>query len=275
MKKIIYAISCIIALFSLASCDWFVLDNLDGWDAQVEGKIIDQGTNQPIQMEQGSSFQVYELYGEQYAYTHGTQKDANGNEIKGWDGSSSISWAVKNNGTYVNKLTFAGKYRFQPSGGNFKADPQFFDLKKGANTQDFNATPYLRIKNPNISMSGKVINATFDVEVAVAGTTVNRVEICVFPDRWVRHSQNNCGNDPGAYIVNPTGTSFALSVDPDRIVKQGDNDIKVNAVEFQYDRIHYIRIAALGQNPSNSGNAYNYSPVYKLEKGQITEVTDW
>ena len=258
MKKIITSISCIVALFSLASCDWFVLDNLDGWDAQVEGQILDTGTNKPIQMEQGNSIQVYELYGEQYDHTNQLGE-------KGWDGHSAISWAVKNNGTYVNKLTFAGKYEFQPTSGNFKADKQEFTLAKGANTVDFKGTPYLRIKNEKISWDGSKINATFDVEVGVAGTKISRVEICVWPDRWVRHSSNNA-KDATSYKANPTETSFSLSV---------DSKNAANAAEFQYDRVHYIRIAALGQNPSNSGNAYNYSPVYKLEKGQITEVTDW
>lgn len=268
MKRIISIISCIIALFTLSSCDWFVLDNLDAWDAQVEGKIIDKDTNEPLQMEQGSSISVYELYGEQYDHT-------NQQGEKGWDGHSAIGWAVKNNGTYVNKLTFAGKYEFDTRNSNFKADVQEFQLKKGANTQDFYVTPYLRIKNPQITMSGKVINATCDVEIAVPGTTISRVEVCVYPDRWVRHSSNNCQNDPYAYVVNPKDTHFSLSVDPDRIVKQNGQDIKVNATEFQYDRPHYIRIAALGKNASNTSSAYNYSPVYKLQNGTITEVTDW
>ena len=78
---------------------------------------------------------------------------------------------------------------------NFQADTVKFDLKKGANTVDFQVTPYLRIQNPNVSWDGSKINATFSVEVAVPGTTVSRVEICVWPDRWVRHSSNNCGGD--------------------------------------------------------------------------------
>lgn len=268
MKRFVSILSCVVALFTFVSCDWFMFDNQAAWDAQVEGKIIDSGTGQPIQMEQGAAISVYELYGEQYDHT-------NQQGEKGWDGHSAISWLVKNNGTYVNKLTFAGKYEFDTRNSNFKADVQSFQLKKGANTVDFQVTPYLRIKNPNVSVSGKVINASFDVEVAVAGTTISRVEVCVFPDRWVRHSSNNCANDPYAYVVNPKDTHFSLSVDPDRIVKQNGQDIKVNATEFQYDRPHYIRIAALGKNASNSSNAYNYSPVYKLQNGTITEVTDW
>jgi hypothetical protein len=257
MKRTLSIISCIVALFTLTSCDWFVLDNLDAWDAQVEGKIIDKGTNQPLQMEQGSNINVYEKVGYQYKEDGQPRK---------WDGDAAIGWKVKNNGTYVNKLTFAGTYRFDTKNNNFQADTVRFELKPGANTQDFYVTPYVRILNPSVSWDGSKINANFNVEVAVPGTRISRVEVCVYPDRWVRHSQNNCANDPGAYKVNPTETSFSLSV---------DSKAAANANEFQYDRIHYIRIAALGQNSLNTGNSYNYSPVYKLEKGQITEVTDW
>ena len=107
----------------------------------------------------------------------------------------------------------------------------------------------------------------------------------------------------------------------------GPDGKKVNADEFQYDRPHYIRIAAIGahytglpawdesvteidwdnfpwdqladdwsnfndivvykttiiHHPAtyasdkslNPNDMYNYSPVYKLENGTITEVTDW
>lgn len=260
MKKTISIISCIFALAAVTSCDWFKLDNLDAWDASVEGKIIDSKTGQPLQMEQGSTITVYELYGEQYDHTN--QKGE-----KGWDGHTGIGWNVKNNGTFVNKLTFAGKYEMETTGNNFKADKVGFELKKGSNTVDFTVTPYVRINNPKVTFDGSKINATCDLEIAVPGTTISRVEICVWPDRWVRHSSNNCSGDNGSYKANPAEGSVSLSVDPKN---------PKNAQEFQYDRVHFIRIAALGRNASNTSNAYNYSPVYKLDKnGTITEVTDW
>ena len=272
MKKIISIISCIVALTAVTSCDWFKLDNLDGWDASVEGKIIDSATGEPIQMEQGGSISVYEIYGTQYDHTN--QKG-----VKGWDGKNTIGWTVKNNGTYVNKLTFAGDYKMKTINNNFQADTVWFSLNSGKNVQDFKVDPYVRIKNPKISISGKVINATCELEIGVPGTKISRVELCVWPDRWVRHSYNNCSGDPYSYVVNPAvGTTISLSVDPDRVVKSSDGktETKPNAEEFQYDRIHYIRIAALGNNGQNTSSAYNYSPVYKLEKnGTLTEVTDW
>ena len=312
MKKIITILSCIIALFSLASCDWFVLDNLDGWDAQVEGQIIDTKTKQPLQMEHSSSLTVYEKYGAQYDRT--------------WDEGSGVSWLVKSNGTYMNKLTFAGKYEMDTRTNNFQSDVQMFELKKGANTVNFEVTPFCRILEPKFTMDGKKIKATFKVEAGPAGVNnIGYVRLCIYPDRFVNNSANKAANDPGAVLVDvdPTkGETITLVIDPDMVV----NGVKVNADEFQYDRPHYVRIAALGASYSgmpawdeevtssefdmdsyvaagmpedwwnyfvevtktvhhpaaytldgkiNGSGKYNYSPVFKLENGVFTEVTDW
>lgn len=270
MKKFTTIISCAIALLTMTSCDWFKLDNLDGYDASVEGRIIDQGTNELVQMEQGANLSVYELYGVQYDHT-------NQQGEKGWDGATPISWAVKNNGTYVNKLTFAGDYEMETRNLNFLADRVSFQLQKGSNTVDFKVTPYVRIKNVQLSAtSANVITAKCDVEAGVPGTTIVAVELCVYPDRWVRHSLNKCQDDPKAIVKNPSSlTGISLEVDPQRIVVSNGTERKVNADEFQYNRPHYIRIAALGRHSQKTGDAYNYSAVYKLENGSITEVTDW
>jgi hypothetical protein len=46
MKKIF----ALLALLILAtSCDWFVFDNQESWNAQVEGRILDSKTGQPVQ----------------------------------------------------------------------------------------------------------------------------------------------------------------------------------------------------------------------------------
>ena len=315
MKRIISIFSCIVALFTLSSCDWFVLDNLDGWDAKVQGKIIDSKTKETVQMEHGSSIQVYELYGEQYDHTN--QKGE-----KGWDGHSAIGWAVKNNGTYVNNLTFAGKYEMETKNNNFTADAVNFNLKKGDNTVDFEVTPFCRIVNPVITVEGNKIKATFKVEAGPAGVNnIGYVRLCVYPDRFVRNSYNKCANDPGAVRkdVDPkSGETITLTV---------DGSLAANADEFQYNRPHYVRIAAVGGSYAgmpaydeisyeidwdnfpwdqlaedwsnfndivvykevkvhhdatyaldgkiNGSGYYNYSPVFKVENGTVTEVTDW
>lgn len=320
MKRFVSIFSCVAALLTLSSCDWFELDNLDAWDAQVQGRIIDSKTKEPVQMEQGSAISVYELYGDQYNHTNLEGK-------AGWDGHSAISWLVKNNGTYVNKLTFAGKYEMDTRTNNFTADKVEFQLKKGENTVDFEVTPFCRIVDPKFTMDGKKIKASFKVETDLAGVNnIGYVRLCIYPDRFVKQSANKAANDPGAVIVDvdpKKGETITLTIDPDIVV----DNVKVNADEFQYDRPHYIRIAAVGGSYSgmpawdevsyeidwdnfpwdqiaddwsnfndivvykevkvhhpasyaldgkiNGSGAYNYSPVFKLENGTFTEVTDW
>ena len=40
MKKIISIFSCALLLSTAVSCDWFQLDNQEGWNAKVQGKIM-------------------------------------------------------------------------------------------------------------------------------------------------------------------------------------------------------------------------------------------
>lgn len=301
------------------SCDWFVLDNQEGWDAKVSGKIIDSKTGKPVQSEQGNSITVIE---------QGWTDPASGAPV-----TQNQGWNIKNDGTYRNNLVFAGEYIMNTvSGANFMADPVKFTLNKGDNTVDFTVTPFCRIINPEVKYNAatKEITATFAIEAGMPEVNnIGNVYLCVYPDRFVRNGYNKCKDDPMAHAmnVNPDGTTqITLSVDPERVVWQGDQLVKVNAEEFQYDRPHYIRIAAIGAHYAivpewieektesvfdmdsyvadgmpeewwnyfvnvttqivhpaeytndgsiNVSNAYNYSPVYKLENGQITEVTDW
>lgn len=309
MKKIISILSCALALTVVTSCDWFKLDNQEGWDASVEGQILDAATNQPIQFAQGSSaITVVE---------------------KGWKAEANQAWAVKSNGTYVNKLVFAGQYVMNTLSSNFIAEPQNFELKKGSNTVDFKVTPFVRVENVQWAMDGKKIKVTFKVSSPLAAVNnIGEVRLCVAKDRFVSMTDNGCDKDPNASVtdVDPSGTTITLFVDPD--CTDPATGQKYNAQEFQYDQPHFVRIAAIGahytivpawteeveesvfdmeaytaagypddwwnyfvtvvtviEHPAsysndgtvNSSKAYNYSPVYKLDlkAGTFTEVTDW
>ena len=73
MKRIISIISCALLLSTAVSCDWFQLDNQEGWNAKVQGKIIDSVTGQPVQSEQGRTISVVE---------------------KGWDTEANQGWRI-------------------------------------------------------------------------------------------------------------------------------------------------------------------------------------
>ena len=308
MKRIFSILSCALLLTTAVSCDWFELDNQAGWDAQIKGRLLDTKTGQPIQCEQGAAITVIE---------QGWTNPATGDPV-----SQNQSWLVKNDGTYCNNLVFAGDYVMNTVNyANFTADPAKFTINKGENTVDFKVTPFCRILNPQVSFDGQYIKATFQVEAGLPEVNnLGRVLLCVYPDRFVRQGYNNAANDPGAVLVNvdPTDSkTYTLTI---------DTKLDKNSAEFQYDRPHYIRIAAVGghygivpewveektesvfdmdaylaaggpedwwnyfvevvtkiihpaeytnDGSMNVNNYYNYSPVYKLEKGVITEVTDW
>ena len=285
-------------LVTVASCSWFKLDNQEGWDAKVQGKIIDVTTGQSVQSEQGNYIIVVE---------------------KGWDAQANQGWRIKNDGTYRNDLVFAGDYTMNTvSNANFQAEPQNFTLKKGENTVDFQVTPFVSIKDVQVSYDAatKKIKATCKVKANFPEDKINNigaVALCVYPDRFVKRTANKCENDPEAVVSN---------LDPSveqTVTLYVDTQLAANADEFQYERAHYIRIAAIGAHydivpehqewvfnqelfvaygspagyeqyfyyqvtvPAayapdgkfNPSGAYNYSIVYKLENGVITEVTDW
>lgn len=309
MKKIISILSCALALTLVSSCNWFELDNQEGWDASVEGQILDAGTNQPIQFAQGfSAITVVE---------------------KGWKAQTNQSWAVKNNGSYKNALVFSGQYTMNTLSNNFIAEPQDFILQKGDNKVNFNVLPFVRVENVQWAMEGKKIKVTCKVSSPVAAVNnIGEVRLCVAKDRFVSMNDNACDQDPASFItdVDPSGTTVTLYVDPD--YTNLATGAKPNAQEFQYDQPHFVRIAAIGahytiipawteeveesvfdmdayaaagypddwwnyfvtvvtiiEHPAsysndgtvNSAKAYNYSPVYKLDlkAGTFTEVTDW
>ena len=158
---------------------------------------------------------------------------------------------------------------------------------------------------------------------------IGEVRLCIAVDRFVQFSNNGASADLNAYVkdLDPAGTTVSVLIDPDYVNEKG---VKVNAAEFQYDQVHYVRVAALGAHYAivpewdedqgidmsqfpwdeldwndfhnwdelaaktphiivhhdaeytadgtvNPNNAYNYSPVYKvdLKAGTFTEVTDW
>ena len=319
MKKIITVLSCVLTLTLAASCDWFKLDNQEGWDASVEGQILDAGTNQPIQFAQYTASST----NSDYLASRLTVVE------KGWKAEENQYWTIKTNGSYKNTLVFSGQYTMNTLSSNFTCDPQSFELKKGENKVDFKVTPYVRIENVTWAMEGKKIKVTCKVSSPVPSVNnLGEVRLCIAVDRFVSMSDNGAAKDPNSYVtdVDPSGTTVTLYIDPE--YKDATGQL-VNAAEFQYDQVHYVRVAAMGAHYTivpewteenteidwdnfpwallasdwsnfndivvykttvivhpasysndgsvNSGSAYNYSPVYKLDlkAGTFTEVTDW
>ena len=254
MKKILVLLSLLILA---TSCDWFVFDNMEQWDAQVEGRIIDSKTGENVQMAwpNNSRIEVYEL---------------------GWDDRVSEKWYVKCNGTYVNKLVWAGKYEMETVDRNFYPVKIPFELQKGANTVDFTVTPYARIIDPQITYEDGKIVARFKAEHADPTKTTNMdVALFGFTDRWVSDGNNNFDFDK----VQKDGKKKKIkTADGQTIIELSIDPTKASGTQFVYKRDHFFRIGAVATGSGvNSGKRYNFSPVFKVSSdfSKVEIVTNW
>ena len=308
MKKILLFIP---VLLMATACDWFVFDNMEGWDATITGKFIDAGTGEQIQfgVPDNYGFVIYE---------------ENFEPVKGNFAPSPLTWYARTNGSYTNKLVFSGDYRIQTTqSNNFYPVTEQFSIKKGDNTKDFSVTPYARISNVSFSYDSakQQIVAKCNVAHGDANKTNGiKVFLLIAQDRFVGKNHNNAED--------ATATSAFIS---DGAVELRINTTGGNKSEFKYKQPHYVRIAAQaahcrvveawdedgGPDWSRMGEAtvalaadysnwaefeasiprliihhpteytsdgtvnpnqvYNYSAVYKVSEdfSTFTEVTDW
>lgn len=250
MKNLKYLFLTVAAAFCMTSCDWFALDNMEGYDASVHGKFIDAETGELVLSEISSStgnFKVVE---------------------QGWtEEGSQQTWYVKNNGTYRNNLVFSGDYLMRTSDSNYYPVSTNFQLKKGDNEIDFYVTPYVRIIEHKISFDTQDSTIVAKVKVKVADKvktpTVKDVRLCCYSDNFVGSVLNNCKKAEGAYAEN---VAINENGESEEIVLKIDAKKKgANASVFQYDRIHYVRVAALAVGDGvNTSARYNFSPTYSL-----------
>lgn len=243
MKKVLLAAASI--LFLLTSCK---LDNYDGPNAKIHGKILDEKTGELVgtDIQQGSQLMVYEQ-GYAAAETH----------------SNGQTWVIKNTGEYRNDLVFAAQYEVIFQNGNFYGFTQMIDIKKGDNEIDFKVTPYLRVKDCTISKSGSVITAKFKLEGGKGGEKVKEIQLFAFSDIWVG---NYVKFNPAFAPADPRPDKISLDevVDPS---KEYTLTIDTNHEKFKNffkysGKNYYFRVGALATGISGAGTIrHNYSKL--------------
>jgi hypothetical protein len=128
----IYIMLLLISL-SFSNCE---IDNYEGPDATIKGKIIDHNGNM-LQTEQGTSNMRLKM-----------------EELSWAGGDTTIAiipryLAVKQDGSFTNNKIFAGEYRITPIDGPFypysEAEAKIVDIK-GAADITFEVTPYLNLE---------------------------------------------------------------------------------------------------------------------------------
>lgn len=132
----------VMGAFMMHSCE---LDNYDGPNATLSGKIIDKQTGELVEQEiiRGTQIEFIE---------------------HGYDNPATQYMVIKNDGTYANNMMFANDYTLRIREANFPPiEP--VDIKVKGNTEyNFEVLPYLRIKNVRIAVEGDEVVAYAKIE---------------------------------------------------------------------------------------------------------------
>lgn len=134
MKKYIYSFLVAVSVMGLTSC--MEVDNFDEPEAQISGKIIDKTTGENYLTDQGDV------------------------HLRIWEKSYSLNPApqdlnVKGDGTYHREKLFAGTYDMLAYDGSWWPCDTIRNVaigKSNSATQNFEVTPYLKIKDFECSL---------------------------------------------------------------------------------------------------------------------------
>jgi hypothetical protein len=226
MKKSFYILCAFVML--LCSCE---LDNYDSPTAGISGRFLDAQTGALVE-----------------------QDLINGTVISlsehGYDPVGIQYLVVKNDGTYQNDLLFANTYTVQPVRGNFyPVDAQ--DVKIGKSTTlDFTVTPYLRIKDAQITYAAGKVTATFKIDQTGAAN-VRKIGLFAHPDP----------------VVGQPVQMYSVEADLNRDVNGSEVftleiDVQANSSVFSRADDFFFRIGAIANAAESK---YNYHPAQRIK----------
>lgn len=219
--------------FILASCEY---DNYEAPKAMLQGRIVYNG--EPINVAVNEvNFELWE---------------------PGWQLRIPISVTVAQDGSYSASL-FDASYKliFRPNQGPFRmvtntatnSDTILVDVS-GTTMLDIEVEPYYMIRNPQITLSGNIVNATASLEQIITGEgarNIERVSLYVNKTRFV--------DQRGNYNLASTNLSAGDIVDLNNISLSLTAPDLVRSQSYIYARIG-VKIAGVED--------MIYSPVQQL-----------
>lgn len=234
----LFIIPCMVIAFS--SCEMFKLDNYEGPNATLKGRILDEVTGELVEtdIQTGSTLKFKEL---------------------GWAEGGILTRIIMQSGEYQDKLMFAGTYRLEFSDCNFY--PFIIDefvVKKGDNVHDFQVTPYVRVKNVNIRQEGNQILATFNLQAGKPEVRLNDVQIYISTDMYAGQSYTRfpLSGEGFRQTFSPTieideTITYTLSIDLTNTS---------NKAYFKYKQDYFFRVGAMASVSGVGTVRRNYAP---------------
>ncbi len=261
----------------------FKLDNYDGPNAKVSGKLLDVETGELVGVEAAFSQEIDWANVDWATWTFPMITVSKGslvvNEL-GWKDKEGEEvyedqrWFVRFDGRYRNDLIFAGDYKVFFKELPCYENDQVISLKEGENkNQDLKVMPFCRIVDPKITYDSatKHFVATFKVHVTdpSKANTIQNVRFCANTQLFVGATVFNQANED--VLASKTAgfdwSTWTMTVlEPDTEIKLEINtEDPKNADLFKYNQVRYFRIAAETEgNGFNTQQAYNFSPIYKV-----------
>lgn len=297
MKKFFNSIAIVLAVALLASCSMFKLDNFDGPNAQIHGKVLDAKTGEPIGVEAAFSQEIDWANVDWATWTFPVITVSKGslvvNEL-GWKNKEGVEvyedqrWFIRFDGQYRNNLIFAGQYKALYKELPCYESDEVFTVKEGDNNIDLKTTPFCRIVDPQVTYdaSTKKLKATFKVELgdATKASSIMNLRFCGNTQLFVGATVFNlvATEDAGAKKEGADLSAYGMGVWPaampgQEVTLEIDTQHEKNADLFKYNQVRYFRIAAQATgNGYNSQNAYNFSPIFKVSADfSKIEVYNW
>lgn len=147
MKKLISRTWLGLCILATAACT--KIDNYDGPNASLEGKLVVAGSGESFETSQGST------------------------QIR----LEQISWSAtpspqeipsKSDGTFKDSKLFKGTYKVIPKGGAFWPIYDTLTIKVDKGTkQNFEVTPYILIKNFTATLNGRNLTLHYDLDAPI------------------------------------------------------------------------------------------------------------
>ncbi|SNR43772.1 Protein of unknown function [Lutibacter agarilyticus] len=227
MNKIKYIAILIVSIGCLASCE---LDEMDGPDSELYGSIIDDVTGELVQQDiiRGGELELRE---------------------HGWENVSPQHMNYSVDGTYRDSQLFGNDYDIFPIKTNFHPIDTIKMNISGSTKLDLIVTPYIRIKNANVSKSGSIVTATFSLE-QTGLSNVKTIGLYAGSDGNVGEPMRLTKADQNIDAVTDPNTVYTLSIDTD------------NEIDLKAGKVYFFRIGAL-YNASNS--KFNYAQAVSIQ----------
>lgn len=292
MKKFIISIALLLAVLSVTvSCSMFKLDNFDGPNAQVTGRLLDMETGELVSLEAAQSqtfswttwsYVTTTDYGALVVYEQGYVPPTWAGNPEDYTGKDSgQAWLVRFDGQFTNTMVFAGTYKYSLQKLLPCYDPEegkdTFVLKEGKNKLDIGVLPFCRVKDPKItydSASKKMI-AQFYVELGDP-SRANKISNVIFSANTQMFVGGNNLN-----LAKDHKPAKAQDINPGELVTlEIDTTAPENADLFKYStQDRYFRIGAMAEGNgynSEKNKYYNFSPIFKVSADFSTiEEVKW